>query len=304
MSETETNEESAERRTEFHRIQNLVETIQQLQSDIDSLKLELRKAQRIPSGKISVVFLVSGVTTLIFSILYNSPVLAFIGLSLSFWGFLFFFIRPIRYVKSSLLESAATSSYSTINRIIKDLDYAGKAYYIPPYPKEVYLPEHLKGLKEMIVFISARSSLEMPSIQEMAESKFLLRNPKGICVIPPGIGLLNKFEDEFGTNLTKLELAELCQILPTLILENFPLAREIHMKPQQRQVYVKITDSIYKNLYRQEEELESIHLLGSPLVSAIACAISKSTGKIVTISKQEFSPDAVEIQVWYSFLEG
>lgn len=304
MPRKETNEETGERQTELSRTQNLVETIQQMQSQIDKLKLQLRKTQQIPSVKIGTIFLVPGVLALIFSILHSSPVLAFIGLTLTFWGFLFFFITPIRYVKSSLLDSAAASAYSTINRIIKDLDYKGRGYYIPPYPKDVYLPGHLKGLKEMIAFISAQTSPEMPSMQEIAQSKFLLKNPQGICVTPPGLGLLNQFEDEFRTDMAKLELTELCQTLPTLILEDFPLAKEIQIHPQQGQVYLKITDSIYKNLYSQKEKLESIHLLGSPLVSAIACSIAKSTGKIVTIHKQEISPDGQTIQVWYHFLEG
>lgn len=292
--------EPEEKQTEFAKIQNLVGTIQQLQLEIDNLKREMTKARRIPSSKISILFLVPGIMSLIFSILNNSPVLAFIGLGLVLWGTLFFFITPTRYVNSSLLDSAATSSYATIDRIIEDLKYTGKGYYIPPYPEEVYLPEHLKGLKEMIVFISADSSSEMPSIQELAESRFLLKNPKGICITPPGLGLLTQLEHELRTDLTKLELTELCETLPPLILTNFPLAKEIIMKPEEKQVYVRILGSIYKNLYSKAKKTESIHYLGSPLGSAIACAIAKTTGKIVTIQKDRVSPDGQTIEIWYA----
>jgi hypothetical protein len=301
---TERTEETEDKSVELTTTQYLIETIKQLQADSESLKLELRKARRIPAGKIGVTLIIPGALSLIFSIFVNSQVLAFIGLGLTFWGALFFFVRPIRYVRSSLLDSTATSSYSTIDRIVQDLKYKGKSYYIPPYPKEVYLPEYLKGLKEMIVFISADSDSGMPSIEEMAESRFLLENPKGICVAPPGLGLLTQFEKELRTDLTKLDLNELCETLPQLILENFQLAKEIEMNTAENEVHLKIFDSIYKNVYSREENLRSVHFLGCPLVSAIACAIAKTTGKIVTLHRDRISLDGQTIEVWCRFIEG
>lgn len=301
---TQTTEETEDKSVELTNTQYLIETIKQLQTDIEKLKLELRKARRIPSGRIGIIFIVPGALSLIFSILNNSQVLAFIGLGLTFWGALFFFVRPIKYVKSSLLDSTAISSYSTIDRIVKDLKYKGKSYYIPPYPKEVYLPEHLKGLKNMIVFISADSGPGMPSIEEMAKSGFLLENPKGICVAPPGLGLLTQFEKELRTDITKINLNELCETLPPIILENFQLAKEIEMKTEKNQVHLKIFDSIYTNLYGREQNLKSVHFLGSPLISAIACAIAKTTGKIVTIHQDNVSPDGQTIEAWLRFVEG
>jgi len=200
---TERTEETKDKSAELTTTQYLIETIKQLQADIESLKLELRRTRRIPSGKIGIIFIIPGALSLVFSIFKNSQVLAFIGLSLTFWGSLFFFVRPVKYVRSTLLDSTAISSYSTIDRIVQDLKYKGKSYYIPPYPKEVYLPEYLKGLKDMIVFISADSGAGMPSIEEMAKTKFLLENPKGICVAPPGLGLLTQFEKELRRDILK-----------------------------------------------------------------------------------------------------
>jgi hypothetical protein len=178
------------------------------------------------------------------------------------------------------------------------LKYKGRSYYIPPYPKDVYLPEYLKGLKEMIVFVSADSGASMPSIEEMAKSRFLLENPKGICVAPPGLGLLTQFEKELRTDITKLELGQVCESLAQLIPETFQLAKEVEMKHQGSQVYLKIVDSLYKSLYG-EESLRSVHLLGCPLTSAVACVIAKNTGKIVTIQKDNIAPEAQIIEVWY-----
>ena len=256
------------------------------------------------SVKIGVAFLLPGVLSLILSIFFSSQILAFVGLGLTFWGALFLLIRPMRYVEGSLLGSTTTSLYSTIDRLIKDYGYKGDGYYIPPYPKDVYLPDHLKGLKDTVIFVSATNDTNMPSIEQLAEGKFLLENPKGALVIPPGSGLLSQIEKASNIDFAKTQLNELCEILPRFILENFGLAKEMEMAPGDGQVYLKTLDSLYKNLYSRESNLKSIGLIGCPLVSAVACAIAKASGKAVTIQKQKVSPDGSEIEVWYRIVQG
>jgi len=144
----------------------------------------------------------------------------------------------------------------------------------------------------------------MPSIEELAKSKFILKNPNGICVAPPGLGLLTRFENELGKDLTRLQLDQLCEDLPPVILENLHLAKDVEMTIAENSVYVKILDSTYKNLYTRGKNLKSIHFLGCPLVSSIACAIAKVTGKMVAIQEDRVSPDAMTIEVWYRLVEG
>lgn len=294
--------EAEDKSSEMATTQYLVETIKQLQTENENLKAELKKIKGIPSSKIGLAFIIPGAVALILSITNNSTVLAFIGLGLTFWGALFFFIKPIRYVQSSLLDSTAIATYTTIDRIVKNLKFKGKSYYVPPYPKEVYLPEYLKGLKEPVVFISADTG-GMPSIEELAKSKFLLENPNGICVAPPGLGLLIHLEKELGKDAAKLQLTELCESLPPIVCESLQLAKEVEMKIEENQIYLKMLDSAYKNLYQAYEKLNSVHFLGCPIVSAIACALAKITGKMVTIQKDNVSPDDQTIEVWYSIAE-
>jgi len=209
----------------------------------------------------------------------------------------------VRYVKSKLLHSASLSSYLTIDRIIKDLKFKGKSYYIPPYPEDVYLPEHLKGLKEMVVFISANKHPDMPSIEEIAKSRFLLKNPNGICIPPPGLGLLIQFERTLGRDLSKVDLETVLEVLPQLVTEGIPLAKQLEIEKEDGIIHLRILNSIYKNMYNLEGP-KSVHILGCPIVSAIACAIAKSTGKVVTIKEDKISPDEQLIEVWYSLVTG
>jgi hypothetical protein len=300
--ETKKGKELDDKSSELTTVQHLVETVKQLQTENEILKLELKKFKSIPSVKIGLAFTIPGVLALVFSVLENSNILAFIGLGLTFWGALFFFIKPVKYVHSSLLDSTATATYKTIDRILKDLKIKGKGYYIPPYPKNVYLPDYLKGLKDPVVFISADAG-GMPSIEELAKSKFILENPNGVCVAPPGLGLLEQFERELKKDLTKLKLTDLSETLPPLIVESLGLAKEMEINIKNNYVYIKIFDSTYKNLYADEENLKSVHFLGCPLISAIACVLAKVSGKTVTIQGIKVSIDRQATEVWYHVME-
>jgi len=281
--------------------------LEELEKENQLLKRALHKSKRTPSDKIGIGFLVSGALVLSASFLASSTVLAFIGLSLIFWGALFLFVKPVKFVRSSLLDFTAASSYATIDRITEDLNYKGRPIYIPPYPKEAYLPEYLKGLKEMIVYIPpharAQDTTAMPTIEEMAKRQFLLQNPKGICIVPPGYGLINLFEKELKTEFTQIDVERLCSSLPTIIVDSLELAREFEINQENNIFHLKAIDSVYKALYSSEQSFKSIHSIGCPLTSAVACALAKTTGKLVTIVRDAVSPDLKTIEVWYQTLE-
>ncbi len=249
------------------------------------------------SMKIGVLFIVVGVLFIGLSIYLSLQIFAFIGLSLTFWGALFLLITPVRYVEGSLLQSTVLPSYSTVDRIVKDFNLRGEAYYIPPYPRDVYLPEHLGGLKEMVVFISAESGDNpKPSIEGMAEGKFSIANPKGVFVNPPGPGLLGQLEQRRKVDFTKMPISEICEVLPSFLLGDLSLAKEMTLSAKENEVTLRVGDSIYKGMYGGESKPKSLNLLGCPIVSAIACAIAKSSGKFVSIQKLRVSSDGTTIE--------
>jgi hypothetical protein len=132
-----------------------------------------------PSNRIGIALLVVGVISISASIYSVSLTLAFIGLSLTFWGALFLFIRPTQFVRTDVVCSAVTPFYNTVDRIIDDLKCVGKPTYVPPYPKDVFLPEYLKGLKELVVFIATEETSKIPTL-EMAKQQFVVYDPKGV----------------------------------------------------------------------------------------------------------------------------
>ncbi len=263
-----------------------------------------RKVESSVSSRISVLFLISGIVLLAFSIYAESQILALIGLGLTFWGVLFILVRPLKLVEGSLLYNASISSYLTADRILNDFSYKGKGYYIPPYPEDVYLPEYLKGLKASLVFISAKNDSEMPSIEEIAKGKFMSKTQKGVLLAPPGAGILTQIESKTKMDFTKMTLNELCEVLPPFFTQDLNLAKELEMQLDGDQIRLKMVDSLYKNLYSARNNLKSVTFLGCPIVSAVACAIAKTSGRTVAIQKQQPSPDGLAIQVWYRIVEG
>jgi hypothetical protein len=251
------------------------------------------------SARLRTAFLAIGAIALVGSFFAESQILAIIGLGLVFWGALLMFLSPVRHVEASLLYTASLASYSTVDRIISDFDFKGKGYYIPAYPKDVYLPEHLKGLKDILVFISREETNELPSIEELARGKFLVKDSKGVLITPPGLGLLEEMESKLRVDLVKTGLTELSEILPQFLLENFSIAKDIALTIKGNQANLRVYDSIYKNLYSSETHLKSVSMLGCPLASAVACGLAKASGKPVFIQKHRVSLDGLTVEIQY-----
>jgi hypothetical protein len=235
------------------------------------------------------VFLAAGVFLLVYSIIMQMQVVAFIGLGLTFWGAVLALARSGKYVESGLLDSSARATYATIDRMINDLKNSGQGYYIPAYPKDVFLPDYLKNLKEPVVYIS-ESFDGKPSIDELAAGKFLSAQSRGFFVASPGAGIMTEIEKQLHLDISKINLNELCEILPKCLTENLNLARNAEMTLQPDGANFKAVGILYESLYKQESRPKSADLLGCPVVSAVACALAKASGKTVIIKEQVTLP--------------
>ena len=261
--------------------------------------LSTQKVVKISPAKLTYSTLITtGTIALFTSIISTSSILAFIGLGLIFWGIIFAYIRTEEYTKKVLLDATASQQMATLNQIIQELEYKGNAIYLPP--------KYLKDPEANKAYISKQKETNLPAPEQIQkqETRFFIENPPGILLTPPGAGLARLFEKTFKTNFTRVDLQHLQQNMPKLFIEDLEIAKNFEMDTQNNKIRVKIENSVYKALNIETEKPSSIYsTLGSPLSSAIACVLAKSTGKPIIIEKQETSKDGRDVTIEYRILD-
>lgn len=274
----------------------LVERVQRLEEENEKLRLELWRLKRKPSRVVGYVLLLLGAISLILSTSFSSLTFAFIGLGLTFWGALLLYIRPVRYVRQVLLDSTVISTLTAIDRVLTELKYEGKAVYLPP--------RYLREVRGGTVFIPFEGATVVPPVEEVSEERVFLRNPNGICLTPPGLGLVNMYEEELGVVFARVDLNYLVNNLPRLFVEGLEAAEDLEFDVENGVVRVKLAGSVYVSLCREAVNLSKVcSSIGCPLCSSIACALARASGKPVVIEKCVLSEDGRTIEACYRILE-
>jgi len=242
-----------------------------------------------------------GSIALLSSIVFVSSILAFVGLGLVFWGALLLYIRNTEYTRKDLLDASILPSLETINKIMRELAYKGNAVYLPPRYFED--PDTIK------VYIPKQEDAQIPTPEQTHKHENqLIRNlqgiSQGILLIPLGAELSKLFEKTLETNFTRVDLEYLRQNMPKLFIEDLEISQSFEMEAADNRVVVRVGNTSYNNLFKDTRNASNNHcILGSPISSAIACALAKATGKPVTIENQQTSEDGEYIVIEYQILE-
>lgn len=260
---------------------------------------------------VSWILLIIGGASLVVSSFYIWLILAFIGLSLVFWGALLLYIRPGEYTKKILLDAVCLPTLETVNQVIHELGYKGNPIYLPP--------EYLRDPGESKVFIAKCEDGELPNPQVILKSgnHLFVKNAEGILVTPSGAELTRLFEKQLGTSFTKKDLPYLKRELPRLliedleILENLEIVEDPHKaetpnlegdsnhsgRVEDPIIMARMTNSVFKDLAPTIE-------IGCPVCSAIACALTRVMGAPVTIESVQISDGGETTQATYRILSG
>jgi len=238
-----------------------------------------------------------GALTLIASIIYDSSILAFIGLGLVFWGVLLLYIQPEQYTRKDLLDATLLPSLSTLNQIIQELDYNGTATYLPP--------KYFNNPEENKIFIPKQKNEKLPTPKQILEQEnhLLIQKPHGILIAPPGEKLAKLFEKTLQTKFSNTDLQYIINNLTRLIVEDLEIAESLEIEKTNNEIKITIKNSTFTEAYKENKEFSQIYpLIGDPLSSAIACILTKATGNPITIKNLELSEDGQDIQTTYQIL--
>lgn len=265
---------------------------------------------------VGLTILLLGLIALILASAYSSSIPAFIGLGLTFWGIILLYIETEEYTRISILDATAASLLTTLDLALTELDYKGKAIYLPP--KYLNSPETAKAYVPKL----RTGVLPAPEQTQRLEAQASPRNAQGILITPPGAELTKLFEKTLGTSFTKMNLDELQQTLPKLLIEDLEIATDLEIQQapsttgipvgqttaqvetKHDTIRVHFTTLAYADTCRTAQQLPTIYAnIGCPLTSAIACAIAKTTGKPTTIETQQISKDGRKTETDYRTLE-
>jgi len=251
-----------------------------------------------PSRILSWTMLGLGAIALVSSIVYVSSILALVGLGLIFWGAILSFIQTEEYVKKTLLDATSHPAIDTLNTIINELDYRGKAVYLPT--------KYFKNPEASKIYIAKKPDTPLPNPEQIQqqENKFFITDPLGLLFTPLGAELAELFEKALDTKFAKVDLKYLQRKLPKLLIEDLEICQSFEIRTQGKNIHIKIQNSVFKDQASKAEETQTEDgQLGCTLCSAIACALAKTTGKLVTIGKTKTSEDGKTTEADFQLLE-
>ncbi|MDR2720463.1 MAG: hypothetical protein LBC03_06650 [Nitrososphaerota archaeon] len=210
---------------------------------------------------------------------YTLSFMAILGVTIAFWGIILYYIRPTKQVPISIITATSSPNTDNLNRIFSELNITQKGIYLPP--SKLYDPE------SSLIFIPKKPLQTIPSNDEITNNLFTTRKD-GILLSPPGYGLTKIMEQKLGKSFSKLDLQNLKTHLPRLLVEDLEIAENLYIETETNIVTFKIEENIFMGECNQAQKHLQVHdAIGCLLSSALACALTKATGKPVTINNEE-----------------
>jgi hypothetical protein len=252
------------------------------------------KSKRVSLAVIaSGILLGLGIAALLASIIYESSILAFIGLGLSFWGALLLYIQDQDYVPKLVLDASVLPSLSTVDQMIHELGFRGDAIYLPP--------KYFEDPETTRIYVARREDSILPTPEEIEkyENRLIIENPQGMLLTPPGSELTKLLEKTMETSFTKVDLKYLQKNMPKLFIEDLEIAENLELQAENDTIRVTVTNSIFNEISNETSKNHVSSKIGSPLCSAIACALTKATGEPIMIEKIQRSDDGRTIEATY-----
>lgn len=269
--------------------QELLDKIKELENINDDLQKQIRRLKYRGSFPLSIIILSLGALALLFSYIYEALILTFIGIALTIWGSVLFYALPVKFVSNKSLYGSI-GSVNTLNNILENLNYKGKAIFL--------YPNTLRGIANGYIFIAKDNDQRLPSNELLAKERFMYE--EGLLIPAHSKSIVKLFEEKYNTNLLLLNLEELFSKLEEFFVEDLRIVDNIKFHNDKNIITMVAEDAnmayICKNV-----NLHDKNNIGCYLCSSIALMISKVTNMPVII--ENTSASNVKIKSVYRVLE-
>jgi hypothetical protein len=257
-----------------------------------------------------------GSGAIVASVVYVSSILALAGLGMVFWGAILLYVQPEEYVKKVLLDAVLTGAFVSLSRVMQELNYGGKATYLPP--------KYFEDPEDSRLYISKQEGGRLPpsGLAPLKRGKEIFVRgtiARGVLLTPPGAELASLLEKTLGVSFIKVDVEYLMRNLARAFVEDLGIAEGLEIETDKtvektglvsgsqkkdRIIHLKVTNSIFEDLWKENRDLSYVFgKTGSPVCSAIACALAKTTGGLVSIANMQVSPDGKVLEAEYRILE-
>jgi len=277
----------AEFMLEQNYVQSPKDRLWQLEFENIYLEKRLRKLKYRGTKAIGLILTSTGGMALIISYFSSSLVLTYIGLGLTLWGAIVFYVVPWRNTPEEITQVVTVGLIKTLDVLLVSIGYTGRTIF--------HYKKNEEGQAQGYMFIPYDSAYELPSDEELAKRHVFYDTPKGISIIAPSHGLVELFERELDVNFATVDLAYIRENLPRLLSKDLKYVDNFSIENVDNVMQVNITGR--SSAYTCDFVNRQTHLgshLGCPLCAALALVYSKVTARPVVIKESNVMNNSIE----------
>ncbi|WP_048150648.1 hypothetical protein [Palaeococcus ferrophilus] len=203
-----------------------------------------------------------------------------LGIAAMVIGAVILVLKPSTYVRKEALETVLNSQKAVLDGMVDSLNLEGNAVFVPPYENlprgGLFLPLHrdftldLARLDEEVVFLT-----DVPNEKGM-----------GLCLLPPGANLVEKFEEHLEGPLGSVAEAESAS---SAVLRALGLASTVYIEEEEENYRVVVRPGVRCSP-------EGCSRVPCPVCSSVLLALAKATGQLIEVEGVEKKDYGIEIR--------
>lgn len=265
-------------------IEEMLEKRSKVQDESFDFEQKLRMLKCRGTNIISIMLMCTGGSSLVLSYLYSSLLLTFIGLGLTLWGAIIYYVLPTRHVPEKIIAPMVLHMIRTLDDVLADIGYKGRTVF--------YYPKHENGPAQGHIFIPYDKT---HAVQNDVEESTFHTDSEGISIVAPSQGLVELFERELRVNFADVDLYYIQENLPRLFVEDLKLVDDLLIESDKDVIRARIVGRSSAEICDSVNKLTKLgSSLGCPLCGALALVISKVTGEAVMIKENDVNNDVIE----------
>jgi hypothetical protein len=253
---------------------------------------KLGKALRQEPIRLGLAVTSIGAGCLTISYLSSSVILTFIGLGLTLWGLLLFYISQPRSIPRKVFDVLSFSMLRSIDAIVGELYHGESVVH--------FYDANRNGLAQGYIYFAHKPNGAVQNYVQLNSQEISKNDLDGTFILSPSQGLLDLFEMELNVNLANIDFPFLERKLPDILVEELKLVDYFLIEGNDDTFAIQFSGEPSVHLCRLINEKSEIgYRIGCPVCSVLALALSKSTGRPIRIKQTITEGDGSNIRTVY-----